>query len=210
MMWYFGVWSTLSLTRTQPLQTKRCILAAPREAVVWIKWISLLAVTLHFQESRWMYSTFPPSSTAVRLLIIYLDPKRVMFLIISEAVTMFLDCLFSIRQTHSHKFETLPPKKKTHFSHHVAATRRELVRRRWCKGGWTEKDRRWKKRDKMNGDRNIRWQSDKEDEGTFGPDHPFAVTPDSFRMRAQDLREFQNCICEQRLLILPPSLGISF
>lgn len=103
-----------------------------------------------------------------------------------------------------------PPEKKTHFSHHVAATRRELVRRRWCKGGWTEKDRRWKKRDKMNGDRNIRWQSDKEDEGTFGPDHPFAVTPDSFRMRAQDLREFQNCICEQRLLILPPSLGISF
>lgn len=42
MMWYFGVWSTLSLTRTQPLQTKRCILAAPREAAVWIKWISLL------------------------------------------------------------------------------------------------------------------------------------------------------------------------
>lgn len=41
-IWYFGVWSTLSLTRTQPLQTKRCILAAPREAVVWIKWISLL------------------------------------------------------------------------------------------------------------------------------------------------------------------------
>lgn len=44
---------------------------------------------------------------------------------------------------------------------------RELVQRGWCKEGWTERDRRWKGGEEMNGDGDRKWQSDKEGGGTL-------------------------------------------
>lgn len=105
------------------------------------------SVTLHIQESCWMYSTSSLSSTAVGLP---LDHKREMIVIISEAAIMLLDCLFFPSCRHIVTNLEPPPqekKQKTQPSNHVAVTRRELVRRGWGKEGWTEKDRRWGKKE---------------------------------------------------------------
>lgn len=95
-------------------------------------------VTLHFQESCRIRSTSPPSFHRS-----FSITRGGCFWLYQKLRSCCLIAFFSVMQTRCCKLET--PEKKTQASDHVAATRRELVRRGWRKEGWTVKDRRWKK-----------------------------------------------------------------
>lgn len=146
-------------THRQQPQTKWYISASPREAAVRIKCINLvlcLCISMHDGG----YIQLAKSYTAVWLLT-----NRELFLIMPPMIIMLFDCLFL-----SCRFSTNTNTQKTKLSPHPSTALMnswELVRRGWCKEGWTEKDRRWEGREEMNGDRNTRWQSDKEDGGTL-------------------------------------------
>lgn len=92
--------------------------------------------------------------------------NRELFLMMPATIIMLFDCLFLSggfsTNTNAPKKTWLSPRPST-----ALMNSGELVRGGWCKEGRTEKDRRWERREEMNGDRNTRWQSDKEDGGTL-------------------------------------------